>query len=140
MKNRLWDLITVGALLSLVGCSSAGGQPPAVSASIAQSSRARLTSPNVARSDLVDAANGNNAFAFDLYRFLGKENKDSNLFYSPYSISLALAMTYAGARGQTEQQMAQTLHFPPQGRLHPALNRLDLELAGRGKDAGKDAK
>jgi serpin B len=139
MKNSLRDLLIVSVLLSLVGCSSSGNQPPIVSASIAQSSKPRLTSPNVAPSDLADAANGNNAFAFDLYRFLRKEKKDSNLFYSPYSISLALAMTYAGARGQTEQQMAQPLHFLPQGRLHPALNRLDLELAQRGKDAkGKD--
>jgi serpin B len=53
---------------------------------------------------------------------------------------LALAMTYAGARGETEQQMADTLHFIlPQGRLHPAFNGLDLELAARGEGAeGKD--
>jgi serpin B len=141
MKNRLWDLLTLGVLLSLVGCSSFGNQLPVVSASIAQSSKPRLTSPAVAPSDLADAANGNNAFAFDLYRFLRKEKKDSNLFYSPYSISLALAMTYAGARGQTEQQMAQTLHFLPQSRLHSAFNGLDLELAKRGQDAkGKDGK
>ncbi len=141
MKNRLWDFVTVGILLSLVGCSSAGNQPSVMSASIAQSSKPRLTSPNVAPSDLADVASGNNAFAFDLYRFLREQKKDGNLFYSPYSISLALAMTYAGARGQTEQQMAQTLHFLPQGRLHSAFNGLDLELAKRGKDAkGKDGK
>ena len=103
MKNRLWDLLSVGILLSLVGCSSSGNQPPVASASIAQSSKPRLTSPNVAPSDPADVANGNNAFALDLYRFLREEKKDGNLFYSPYSISLALAMTYAGARGQTEQ-------------------------------------
>lgn len=141
MKNGLWNLAIVSLVLSLVGCSSSGGQPPVMGASIAQSSKPRLTTSNVASSDLVDAAEGNNAFAFDLYRFLRKENKNGNLFYSPYSISLALAMTYAGARGQTEQQMAPTLHFLPQSRLHPALNRLDLELAQRGQGAkGKDGK
>jgi hypothetical protein len=37
-------------------------------------------------------------------------------------------MTYAGARGATEAQMAQTLHYAlPQDRLHPAFNRLDLD-------------
>jgi serpin B len=139
MKNSLWDLLTLSVLVSLVGCSSSGGLLPITGASIVQSSKARLTSPNVAPSDLTDAANGNNAFAFDLYRSLRNENADSNLFYSPFSISLALAMTYAGARGQTEQQMAETLHFLPQSRLHPALNQLDLELAQRGKGAkGKD--
>jgi len=42
-------------------------------------------------------------------------------------------MTYAGARGETERQMADTLLFAlPQDRLHPAFNALDLELASRG--------
>jgi serpin B len=77
---------------------------------------------------------GANDFAFDLYHALAAE--DGNLFYSPYSISLALAMTYAGARGETEQQMADTLHFTlSQDRLHPAFNGLDLDLASRGQGA-----
>jgi serpin B len=81
-----------------------------------------------------DLVAGNSAFAFDLYQALSVE--DGNLFYSPYSISLALAMTYAGARRETEQQMANTLQFIlSQDRLHPAFNGLDLELAGRGEGA-----
>ena len=61
--------------------------------------------------------------------------RDGNLFYSPYSISVALAMAYAGSGGETERQMAETLHFwLPQDRLHPALNSLDLELASRSTD------
>ena len=54
--------------------------------------------------------NGNNAFALDLYAQL--KNNEGNLFYSPYSISTALAMTYAGVKGQTAEQMADTLNFP----------------------------
>jgi serpin B len=47
-------------------------------------------------------------------------------------------MTYAGARGETEHQMADTLYFSPE-RLHPAFNGLDLALASRGQGAqGKD--
>lgn len=53
---------------------------------------------------------GNNEFAFDLYAKL--RSKEGNLFFSPYSISSALGMTYCGARGQTESQMAGVLHFP----------------------------
>jgi serpin B len=52
---------------------------------------------------------GNTAFAFELYQQLRMQ--DGNLFFSPTSISTALAMTYAGARGNTEAQMAQALHF-----------------------------
>jgi serpin B len=98
-----------------------------------------VTSPKASEADLADLANGNSAFAFDLYQALREEN--GNLFYSPYSISLALAMTYAGARGETERQMADTLHFIiSQDRLHSAFNALDLELARRGEGAqGKDS-
>ncbi|MEN8128120.1 MAG: serpin family protein [Planctomycetota bacterium] len=53
--------------------------------------------------------NGNTQFAMDLYGQL--KDKEGNLFFSPYSISTALAMTYAGASGQTKEQMANTLHF-----------------------------
>jgi serpin B len=121
----------------LVGCACpGGGQPPGLSA---QSNKARVMSPDVPTTDRVELANGNSAFAFDLYRYL-KDEQDGNLFYSPYSISLALAMTYAGARGETEQQMADALHYTlPQDRLHPAFNWLGLELASRGESAkGKD--
>lgn len=70
---------------------------------------------------------GNNRFAFDLYHRLRAENS-GNLFYSPCSISTALAMTYAGARGETATQMARALHFDlPPDRLHPAYR----ELTGR---------
>jgi serpin B len=60
---------------------------------------------------------GNNQFALDLYAKLRGEKAD-NLFFSPYSISTALAMTYAGATGETEKEMAEVLHFlVPQDRL-----------------------
>lgn len=51
----------------------------------------------------------NNQFAFDCY---AKLTPNTNIFFSPYSISTALAMTYAGARGATKTQISQTLHFP----------------------------
>jgi serpin B len=97
-----------------------------------------MTAPAVAASDLAELARGNSTFAFEIYRIL-KEGND-NLFYSPHSISLALAMTYAGARGETERQMTGALHYTlPQDRLHPTFNGLDLELARRGQGAeGKD--
>lgn len=53
---------------------------------------------------------GNYRFALALYEKL--RTGDGNLFFSPYSVSTALAMTYAGARGETERQMAETMWYP----------------------------
>jgi serpin B len=91
----------------------------------------RESSPNVTQGALAALVNGNSEFALDLYQEL--RDTDSNLFFSPYSISLALVMTYAGAHGDTAQQMADVLHFTlPQEQLHPAFNALDLALACQG--------
>jgi serpin B len=77
--------------------------------------------------DQAAVVNGNNAFAVDLYGQLRKQN--GNLFFSPESISTALAMTYAGARGNTASEMAKTLHFTlPPDRLHPAMGALLSDL------------
>jgi hypothetical protein len=79
---------------------------------------------------------GNTAFACDLYARLRGE-QDGNLFISPYSISSALGMTYAGARGQTAEQMAKVMHFTlPQERLHPAAGTLARDLSGGDKKRG----
>ncbi len=51
----------------------------------------------------------NNGFAFDVYSELATD--DENIFFSPYSLSTALGMTYEGARGQTANEMASTLRF-----------------------------
>ena len=73
----------------------------------------------------------NNRFAIELYGTLRRES--GNLFLSPYSISSALAMTYAGARGETARQMAATLHFDqPQERLHSAFGALVKQINGEG--------
>ncbi len=94
---------------------------------LAQSAKPRLNAPSVMSEQVATLTAGNNAFAFDLY--LAIRTSQGNLFYSPYSISLALAMTYAGARTNTERQMASTLHFMPQAQLHPAFNALDWKLS-----------
>jgi serine protease inhibitor len=103
-----------------------------------QSTLARAKSPSVPAADLKTLAADDLAFAVHLYQAIRKQS--GNLFYSPYSIYLALAMTSAGAKGQTATQMAKALHFSlPQERLHPALDALDLQLASRGQGAkGQD--
>jgi serpin B len=134
--NKLF-LCLVSALMVMVmvglgACSQAAG------GDVLQSEEPRDTAPQVSDPDLETLVEGNSAFAFDLYQQLKSE--EGNLFYSPYSISLALAMTYAGARGETETQMADALDFfLAQDRLHPAFNALALELDSRGQGAeGKD--
>ena len=86
--------------------------------------------------DLKAVATGNVKFALKLYDQLN--NQKGNLFLSPYSISTALAMTHAGARGETETEMTKALQFPtfpdkeggPLGRerLHAAFSELKLGL------------
>jgi serine protease inhibitor len=62
------------------------------------------------------AVRANSDFAFDMYQQLAKENAGKNLFFSPYSISSALAMTAEGARGQTAAEMGKVLRFPEAAR------------------------
>jgi len=76
----------------------------------------------------------NNQFAFDFYQQLRSE--EGNLFFSPASISTALAMTYAGAEGETEKEMASVLRFKlPEDQIHPAYAFLMSTLNAPTKDA-----
>ncbi len=133
MKKISILIATVILMSGLVACSV-----PAVSADYVQSDKPRITSPVVESTDLTTLVDGNTTFTLDLYQEL--KGEDGNIFYSPYSLSVALAMTYAGARGETEQQMAEALSFYlSHDRLHPAFNYLEQELASRGEGAeGKD--
>jgi serine protease inhibitor len=131
---------TAGCLALATGCGGSAGTTPSPAgpsgSEVVQSNLSRDTSPNVSSADVDEVASGNTDFAFDLYQQIAPESAQ-NLFYSPYSISLALAMTYAGARGDTATQMASTLHFSlPPATLHPAFDKLDLELRSRA-DGGK---
>ena len=76
----------------------------------------------------------NNKFAFKLYNEL-KTSSDKNLFYSPFSISTALAMVYAGARNETALQISQTMNFQQSEKFHSdykhLLDRLDEGTEGK---------
>ncbi|GAB3017327.1 serpin family protein [Natronobiforma cellulositropha] len=115
------------ALAGLAGCLGGGddpsngdddGEPAQMRVLSADIERA---SPSVGDADLEALVAGNTAFALSLL----EETEETNLFVSPISISLALAMTWAGAAGQTESEMADALAFPHgQEALHPAFNAL----------------
>jgi serpin B len=73
--------------------------------------------------DVSGIVEGGNRFALDLFQQLRSEK--GNLFFSPSSISTALAMTCAGAAGETAEEMATTLHFQtPNDQLHVGMRAL----------------
>ena len=152
--RRIWP--TVAAIFVLTAITGCGAEPPAavppatqaptpaaftnpaptVSTAVdALRSDRERSAPVVGAADLSELVRGNNAFAFDLYRTLS--DGEGNFFYSPFSISQALAMTSAGAKGETLRQMEATLrHRLPQSSLHSAFNVLDRTLASRGQEPG----
>jgi len=134
VKKVLFSILAALTVIGLVGCT----QP--VYGDEIKSSQPRVTPVSIPASDTKALVDGDTAFALDIYQKI-KQGSD-NLFYSPYSISSALAMTWAGAQGDTEKQMAAALHFTlPQDRLHTAFNALDQELKKRSQGAkGKDEK
>lgn len=123
-------------LLALSGCVTP--EPPDqpgdgdgdVPGEVVASALPRDTSPNVPSATVEQLTQGNREFAFALYQQVS--GGTDNLFFSPHSISVALAMTYAGAEGSSETEIATALHFDlPEPELHPAFNQLDLDLAQR---------
>ncbi|WP_437816095.1 serpin family protein [Sorangium sp. So ce1078] len=149
MRRPPISVVLLPFSLLFAGCASDGTEPapqpspsgcsdPDTAGCVVTSDKQRIRDPGVPEADAKELAAGNTDFALELYRQVGAE--PGNLFYSPYSVSSALAMTYAGARGETAEQMARALRFTlPQERLHPAFNALDLALASRGEGAeGQD--
>ena len=118
---------------ALAGCGgqgSNGGQQQTV---VTKSNAQRVTSPQVSADDSATFAFDNEAFALAAYQKMVP--RDGNIVFSPASISIALAMAYAGAAGTTASEMAAALRYtlPPE-RLHPAFDALDLAINSRGKD------
>lgn len=98
------------------GNSAAGSVPPSVRATLS--------------ADVSTLVSGNSGFGFDIYhRLASTADADKNLLVSPFSISSALAMTYAGAQGRTATQMADVLGFNlPDSPLHSAFGELVSDL------------
>ena len=145
-----WLPQAVAAALLVTSCGSAadsnttpdpaGGQDDPANPAMVEdirSTKARITSPTVAGSELEQLTGDNAAFALALYKQIIVESGNKNAFYSPHSISSALAMAYAGAEGTSESQMQSALQFRlAEADLHPTFNKLDLELQSRADAAG----
>ena len=94
--------------VSLTFCGALANAEPPATKSKPKGGRPMLSSPPSA--DLLALGEANTRFALDVYSKL--KGEPGNLFFSPYSISTALAMTAVGARGETLEQMTATLHLP----------------------------
>lgn len=118
-----------GWLMLVNGAMAQSGVVPGPSAS--GNSGALRVPPSAG--DEASVVSGNNRFAFDLYQQFndGAIQKSKNMFFSPISLSTALAMTFSGARMETESQMAKVLHFElNQNQLHPAFASLMARMQG----------
>jgi serpin B len=138
MKPKLGLLLVL--VLVVPGCGK-GSKPGNRGKSDGSSSTAATSGPAVAPTSTpgnqAAVAKGNNQFAVDLYAKLSIERKDGNIFFSPFSISTALSMTYAGARGKTAEEMKNALHFTlPDQKLHSAMGALMGDLNAAGKSGG----
>lgn len=109
-----WKILTAIVILSifLVGCVE-----------IPEKEEIPVADDTGATPEGVNAIiNANNQFALELY---SKIKEDKNIFFSPYSISTALAMTYEGAKGQTAQEIQSVFHFPEDPSVRrPAFARI----------------
>jgi serpin B len=129
-------LIAGLALLVSIGCSRNGSplstdNQHSVPFAVAKSSSAREAAI-VSDSQLSIQASSINSFSVAMYKLLAADT--GNLFFSPYSITAALGMTDAGARGRTESQIRQALSVKLQGDdFHAALNGMDQSLMGHAK-------
>lgn len=131
--KKIYTFLSYLLIISTLTAACGGN----ASTQVTKSSLNREKSPSVASDDLKTLVDGNNTFALDIYQSLHSEN--GNLILSPFSMSLALAMTYAGARGNTESQMADVLHFTQgQEKTHPTFNSLDLALESDPINLDKD--
>ncbi|HEU5013646.1 MAG TPA: serpin family protein [Roseiflexaceae bacterium] len=112
-------------------------RPSSAEAQVVRSEQPRQTAPAVSDAAIQQLVDGNTAFAFRMYHQMQQRN--GNIFFSPWSISEALAMVDSGAQGSTAAEIAQTLHFtlPPE-QLHPAFNAVALRLARYDAAQGSD--
>ncbi len=135
IRTRFLSLgcLTIRILLLMVFFTACVEKVPEVNSGeheLAKSSKQRQAAAPFDAARVPQLVEGNTAFAVDLYQRLS--DRGENMVFSPYSLSIGLSMIYAGARGETAAQIAETLHFSlSQEQLHPTFNALDQILGDR---------
>lgn len=123
-------------ILAVAACSGnsddgTGGQP-----AMARSDQDRAPASSVPAATVSAVVDADNAFAFDIFAKVRAKAPSDNAVMSPLSVSLALAMTWAGAQNATAAEMAKTLHFDAPGLdVHAGHNALSQALESRAADA-----
>jgi serpin B len=134
MDRNAIGLLLLAGIIAL-GCIAAGctGTEKAAPADSTPPAVEGTASPDDVAESISNVTDGNNRFALDLYRQISSDPAyaGSNIFFSPYSISSALAITYEGARGTTTDEIMSVLNLPADdtvrregfAALNAALNR-----------------
>ncbi|RUM62232.1 MAG: serpin family protein [Sulfurimonas sp.] len=132
MRHIATIFLPIGlSFILLTGCTEDSKNDTSSNSNITtlESNLARNLAPQVSHDELLTLADSNNQFAFTLFDKL-YDNETGNIFFSPYSITEALAVVYAGANGDTKTEMASVLNFDinQEEQLHNRFNGLDLHL------------
>ncbi|MCH7659799.1 MAG: serpin family protein [Euryarchaeota archaeon] len=93
------------------------------------------SAPSVNNEQLTELVRANTEFALAFHRKLLDNSEEPNVFSSPHSVSVAMAMLFAGARGDTESEMAKAMRYTLDDDLHPAIEALSADLDDRADDA-----
>lgn len=128
--------LALGSLLAIAGCNNSlvdtqpikqvAGKP--IVSKTETPSTTKIDKSYIAADDSASTPEGvkkvvdaNNQFAIDMYHQINKQAKqaENNMFFSPYSLSTAMAMLYAAAEGETKQQIQKTFHYPAPAILNP---------------------
>ena len=128
--------LALGSLLAIAGCNNSLVDNQPMKATADKPIVSKIENPSTPKTDknyiaaddsastpegVKQVVNANNQFAIDLYQQINKQAKqaENNIFFSPYSLSTAIAMLYAAAEGETKQQIQKTFHYPAPAILNP---------------------
>ena len=129
-------MLALGSLLAIAGCNNSLVDNQLIKAASEKPVVSKTENPSTPKTDknyiaaddsastpkgIKQVVNANNQFAIDLYQQINKQAKqaENNIFFSPYSLSTAMAMLYAAAEGETKQQIQKTFHYPTPAILNP---------------------